>query len=137
MSTKWTPGPWNIGYNGGVTGSGACCHGWHDALKAPVVYSGQGEYYANNPHRVILISAPSGGSNLVVAHAIPEPDSCFGGVNGDANARLIAAAPELYDACEAIAYESDRETSSGRDVLVSRERFEKVLAALAKARGEA
>jgi hypothetical protein len=95
--SKPTKGPWHVGYNGGVTGSGACYHEWSERLKSPVVYAGQGEYHAANPRPVILISgAPSGNCNLVVAHVIPEPDSYFGGTNGEANAMLIAEAGTVH-----------------------------------------
>lgn len=90
---RWTKDPWVVGYGNGVTGSGACCHDWHEEMKTPVVYAGQGEYHAANPRPIILISSADG---LVVAHVIPEPNRVFGGVNGAENAHLIASAPDLY-----------------------------------------
>jgi hypothetical protein len=106
--TKFTPGPWIVGYGNGVTGSGACCHDWRDELKAPVVYAGQGEYHAKNPRPVILISSAGG---LVVAHAIPEPDACYGGKNGNVNAQLIAAAPTMADYIHKRAEAGDEEAA--------------------------
>lgn len=53
-----------------------------------------------------------------VAHALTED-----------NARLIAAAPDLLEACIEIAHEADRVT--GHNVLVGKHRFQKVLDVLA------
>jgi hypothetical protein len=134
VMANFTQGPWIVGYGDGVTGSGACCHGWSEELKQPVVYSGQGEYYANNPRPIILINA----HGLVVAHVIPEPDACFGGTNGDANAQLIAAAPEMYEALNAFrkAVEfAPLQTIGFGESMPWGEAIEKARAAIAKAEG--
>lgn len=71
MSTKWTPGPWVIGMSCDRT----------PAVMVPV--------------------HPSEGSGFVVAHInrLPRMGSVIG--DAEANARLIAAAPALYDALNA------------------------------------
>jgi flavin-dependent dehydrogenase len=51
-----------------------------------------------------------------------------------ANARLIAAAPDLLDAAEDVASDSDR-TYDDRNVLVQKIHFDKLLAAIARAKG--
>jgi len=51
----------------------------------------------------------------------------------NANGKLLAASWEMLEALKAVAYESDRET--GRDVLVGKLRFQKVLDVLAKLEG--
>lgn len=133
MSEKFTPGPWAVGYNGGVTGSGACYHDWSDALRQPVVYAGTNEYHAQHPKPVILISAPlKSGANSVVAHVIPEPDSCGGDKNGDANAHLMVSAPDLYAALEAALRDGPGCHCDGAGCSTCRG-----YAALAAARGEA
>ena len=56
-----------------------------------------------------------------------------------ANAHLIAAAPELYDACTPLAQILERAVEEGAanlTLIITREMAERILLALSKARGE-
>jgi hypothetical protein len=56
-------------------------------------------------------------------------------VDKEANAHLIAAAPDLYAACEQLLMDEDS-ISERTDLVSTCESLEKIKAALAKARGE-
>ncbi len=68
------------------------------------------------------------GTHTVVADPFAS-DALFGG-EGEANANLIAAAPEMLSALEAICDDADEDTDSGAAILAT------ARAAIAKAKGQ-
>lgn len=56
--------------------------------------------------------------------------------NAEANARLIAAAPDMLEACQQIINDSDMDAIHGAGRSVTHDAIDKVRAAIAKARGE-
>lgn len=119
MSNAWTPGPWEY-----VPSTEH--HGPY--VAAPFGGDVADCYVMSNP---TLLSERNGGKSRPIPHQAEA---------ADANARLIAAAPELYEALEALldAYMENAPSNPGpgfwdldRDSAVIAAR-----AALAKARGE-
>lgn len=107
MSTKWTPGPWFVGAQNDTLYV-------IDGPPSPAPYDGPipKEY----------------GPNVVATPGWRQP-------NHDANANLIAAAPELYDALEELRDYAAKEIQRGgahHDPV-----WAKAADALRKARGEA
>ena len=130
---NWTPGPWHW-----VTSS--------DDPREPVDldnWDSPGHY--NNP---VLAPVDGDDDNATIIDAgdgeyCPVTGLHQGGRWGDptegakgiANARLIASAPDLYDALEALCDATDRLPAEGY-VTGMAEAIDAALAALAKARGE-
>ena len=106
--TKWTPGPWQVGYDSKIAPDAK------EYNRHPIV--GCIDRHAPDPRF----------PRMQIADIITRRESSDGPIETDANANLIAAAPELYEALEAMRYArgSWLEISSKAD------------AALAKARGE-
>jgi len=102
--TKWTPGPWRV------------------SSESPRII--QKDYRAIGSDAGFLIASTMGRDNSGFYASEQE---------ADANANLIAAAPELYDVCErlldAVPYVSEYDVPMGL--------WDDIRAALAKARGEA
>ena len=111
---KWTPGEWTLCNNGKCT----CKH----------VYSHKADQHVATGRPIACVHGEWGDA----------PDMIYGEVRQeqiDANARLIAAAPELYEALEAmVAAWHTRYCDDGPDL---DEIEQRARAALAKARGEA
>lgn len=86
------------------------------------------------------IIRPGDGGGYALAAAYPQRDKHGRPhYNADANANLIAAAPDLLEACEIVLDELGKGTTSGRGgfSFLENERCQGILrAALAKVRGE-
>lgn len=102
--TKYTPGPWSIDY---------------DTHRSPNIW-----IHAKGNSGIAKVEICDYSDGL--GHRITEEDH--------ANSRLIAAAPDLLEACKAIVYEEDRDC--GQDILVSRVRLQKCIDAIAKAEAQ-
>lgn len=88
MNSKHTPGPWHI-----EKGSNTFCETWHVAHHSSVRAQTIADCGA------IVNQVYAGSLDNYVGERVNE--------NHEANARLIAAAPELLEACKAVLYEHD------------------------------
>lgn len=109
MNTKHTPGPWQVNPNWLNIGSG-------------------------NRHLAVEVPLAGCGFGLVASL-----ENSFTRESQDANARLIAASPELFEAClEIVKTAVVQKDESGEcvGVLVTHEAFSWAMDAIAKATGE-
>lgn len=114
---EWTPGPWEVEYD-----DEECQH----VIRMATARAESGSHYTQHV--------------IVYDHGYWDGDreSVEAFTEAEANAALIAAAPDLYEACEAIIdwYDDDHDTLQ-KNYEVKHAAIEKIRAALAKARGEA
>ena len=113
METKHTPGPWVAGWNGGLTG--------------PTCPSGK-PFAAEQDYVPVAMN-----DECVAIVAVPDARHGIGGT-AEANARLIAASPELLEACDDLMLMVCEAAQLGH---FDNERFAKARAAIAKATGAA
>lgn len=130
----FTPGPWSA--CGSERGGCQCGMIWSRAVDVPIATAIIGKWGDEYPELDIVDDGPSIGRTVTIKPKMEMIE--YGSIDeatGKANAQFISAAPDLYEALEDLVSDAERQMANPSHHMPFS--FQKALAALAKARGEA